>query len=219
MWLGLDWVRNSRPPAKYFPKLLECSLLTPSNDTESGGKGNNESTWQTENKGGKEPSYFWDLVPEGRQYSLSKSHPFCVFTNTKFFSNSLGKKISWLPLLVSDCPTFKESTSLHSHFSPSHLVQLCGYGELNSLLLGPPHGWGSIPISCLFFDRTMLSSPFPGPNFQVSPLPLTSNTVEKVLSLLIELHLPPSPHFLFSHPIYGRRPGSKAQRETCTYPG
>lgn len=66
---------------------------------------------------------------------------------------------------------------------------------------------------------SLLSLPFPGPNFQVPPLPLKSNTVEKVLSLLIELHLPPSPHFLFSHPIYGRRPGSKAQGETCTYPG
>ena len=136
-------------------------------------------------KEGRSQATFGTLSLKADSTHYPKGHPFCVFTNTKLFSNSLGKKIPWLPSVVSDCPTFKESTSPHSHFSPSHLVQLCGDGELSSLLLGPPHGWGSIPVSCLFFDRTMLSSPFPGPNFQIPPLPLTSNTVEKVLSLLL----------------------------------
>ena len=119
----------------------------------------------------------------------------------------MAKKIPWLPSIVSDCSTFKESTSVHSHFSPSHLTEVCDDGELNSLLLEPPHVWGSIRTSCLFFDRTLLSSPFPVSNFQVLPLALTSNSDVRVLSLLTELHLLPS-HLLFSHhlwflPIYG----------------
>ena len=88
---------------------------------ESGGKGNNESTWQPGNKGGKEPSYFWDSLPEGNQFSTTlKAIPhFCFLTNITVFIWPSGKEDT-LASLFSDCPTFQEPTSrLHPLCSPS----------------------------------------------------------------------------------------------------
>lgn len=56
---------------------------------------------------------------------------------------------------------------IHSLRRPPLTPEVCDDGELSSLLVEPPHVWGSIPASCLFFDLGLCSSPisvsqFPG---------------------------------------------------------
>ena len=208
-----------------FFKLLACALLTPSSDTTVWRKRKqweHLEGWKQRREEAKlllGPCHWRQPV-----LSILKVTPPGSLLIQGFFSSSLGKKIPWLPSIVSDCSTFKEPASVPSHLSP-YLTQL--WWQRAELTLGRTSpSLGLHPHPPAASSLTGLCSP---PRF----LSLISR------SSLCPCHLTPMgeccPSLLnrtsgpllicFSPTIYGfspfmvRRPGSKAQGEMWTYPG
>lgn len=138
---------------------------------ESGGKGNNEITWQTGNKGEKEPCYFLDPVPKGSQFSTTLTvTPTSMSLLIQYFLLQVSGKEDILASLT----TLRLPHLQRVHLSPSlshQSLSSCStrwWWRAEFTLVRPSPCLGLHPISCPFFDRTLLSSPSPGSDFQIS---------------------------------------------------